>query len=166
MRTIASTILIAILYYVFFVFLNNYSLIYSTIVAQFPIHTKLSIIFSLLTGIGSSLSGLNIIILGIVAGLTGLNSTLLLQNLKVMKSYGSMKVVVGGSSLLGLVSTGCASCGLPLLAFLGLGSSVSFLPLKGLELSLLTVILLLTSTIFLIKKLRKNPSCEVSKIDM
>ncbi len=161
MRTLASTLLIAILYYVFFIFLNNYSLVYSTVVAQFPMHTKLNIIVSLLTGIGTSLSGLNIIILGIVAVLTGLNSTLLFQNLKVMKSYGSMKVVVGGSSLLGLVSTGCASCGLPLLAFLGLGSSVSFLPLKGLELSLLTIILLLTSTFFLIKKLKTKSSCEV-----
>lgn len=82
------------------------------------------------------------------------------QKLKSLKKQGNLKLVVGGSTLIGIVGSGCASCGLPILALLGLSGSVAYLPFRGIELSYISVMLLLFSLYHLIKANNKN-ECEI-----
>ena len=51
---------------------------------------------------------------------------------------------VTGMSL-GIFAQGCAACGIGLTAFFGLAASFATLPLKGLEISILAIIILILS---------------------
>ena len=97
-----------------------------------------------------------IFLLIITAVLTGLNLSLLLQRVKNLKSQGNLRLIVGGSSIIGVISSGCAACGLPILTFLGLAGSVTFLPLKGMELSYFSVLMLSYSLYLLLKPIPDN----------
>lgn len=80
---------------------------------------------TLLTGMWTAMSRLSLFLLVAVAILTGANLTLIVQRLKVIRASGKMSFVVGGNSFLGIVGSGCASCGLPILAFLGLSGAIN-----------------------------------------
>jgi hypothetical protein len=66
-----------------------------------------------------------------------------------------------GDSLLGIATSGCAACGLPLLAVLGLSGSVAYLPWHGTELSLLAVALLAVSFALSLRAYSKALSCNI-----
>jgi len=151
---------ISIIYLIVVTFLMNSSLLIATILGNFGIEYKFKIFISLFFGMWTSMSGTGFALLIITAILTGINLVLLTKKLKSLKSQGNLKIVVGGSSLIGIISSGCASCGLPILALLGLSGSVAYLPFRGIELSYLSVILLLFSLYHLIKANNKN-KCEI-----
>lgn len=116
---------------------------------------------ALLAGMWTAMSRLSLTLLVMVAILTGANLTLVVQRIKAIRASGKMSFVVGGSSLLGIVGSGCANCGLPILAFLGLSGTIFYLPFQGLELSVLAIILLSISLYFLIKQNAKQMICAV-----
>ncbi|MFT4244008.1 MAG: hypothetical protein ACMXYB_00955 [Candidatus Woesearchaeota archaeon] len=70
---------------------------------------------------------------------------------------------IGGlSSTLGILVAGCPACSITIASYLGLASFISFLPYDGLELKLLSFILLLIVNFYLLKdlqvcKFKKNP---------
>lgn len=152
--------LFGICYFLIFLYFNNLDLINKTMTGDFSLKNKIRIVYFLITGVSNSFSSINLSFLLIISFLTGLNLSLLMKRFIFMKNLGHMKFVIGSSSILGLVSSGCASCGLPLLAFFGLSSSIGFLPLKGYEFSIITVLLLLLSTFILIKQLNEKPKCK------
>lgn len=125
--------------------LMNNNLIKDTFLGTYDLAYKLKIVVGLMQGMWTSMSGIGLFLLVTVATLTGLNISILSEKIKTLKSQGGLKFVVGGSSILGAVSSGCAACGLPILAILGLGGSVAYLPLQGMGLSYLSVLFLLIS---------------------
>ncbi len=72
-----------------------------------------------------------------------------------------------GGVLFGFLGVGCASCGSVILAsFVGMGTTaglLSPLPFKGQEFAILGLILLLSSTIFMAKKLQDPLVCKPQK---
>lgn len=148
---IASTT-ISIVYLIIVTFLMNSSLMVTTVLGNFGIEYKFKIFVSLLLSMWSSMTVVGFVLLILTAILTGLNISLLVKVLKGLRKQGNLKLVVGGSTFIGIVGSGCASCGLPALALLGLGGSVAYLPLKGMELSYLSVILLSISFYLLVKQ--------------
>ena len=158
---IAST-LIATAYLVIITFLMNSNLLITTLVGNYDIDYKFKIFTSLFLGMWNSMSGTGFALLIVTAILTGINLSLLGKKLKNLKKQGNLKLVVGGSTLIGIVGSGCASCGLPILALLCLSGSIAYLPFRGMELSYLSVILLLFSLYQLIKANNKN-ECEIVK---
>lgn len=162
MKFLFKVIIIASLYYLLFIFLNNYSLILTTFYSSFQLQAKVQLLFLLLLGSGNSMDLLNLFSLIIIAVLTGINFVLLFEKIQLLQASGSLKLIVGGSSILGIVSSGCASCGLPLLAFIGLGGSLSILPFHGYEFSILSIIALTISAFVLFQK-RKQNICAIPK---
>lgn len=160
MKFLLKVILIAYLYYLLFILLNNYSLILTTFSSSFQLQAKVQVLLSLIIGSGTSMTVSNLIILCLIALLTGINMVLLFEKIQFLQASGSLTFLVGGSSVLGIVSSGCASCGLPLLAFLGLGSSLSVLPFHGYEFSILSILALTLSTYILSQK-RKQNTCTI-----
>lgn len=156
---IASTA-ITIIYLIAVTFLMNSNLMIVTILGNFSLEYKFKIFISLLLSMWGSMTTVGFVLLILTAILTGLNISLLIKTLKGLKRQGSLKLVVGGSTLISIVGSGCASCGLPILALLGLGGSVAYLPFKGMELSYLSVILLTISLYVLIKQNKIN-SCNI-----
>jgi len=97
------------------------------------------------------MNGPGLIVLFLVALLTGANLTLLFGKINMLRNSKNIKLMVGGNSLLGIVGSGCAACGLPILSLLGLSGGVVYLPFRGVEISYISLILLIISFYLLIK---------------
>ena len=86
----------------------------------------------------------------LISLLTGMLITLISYKYKIVKESGKdIGILASLGILVGLLVPGCASCGIGLAAALGLGGSITSLPFKGIEISLIAIILLIVS-IFMI----------------
>src|SRR3989344_8555242 len=164
-KIIIPTLLIGALYVILTVYLMNVGLVKDTIFGSHSLSYKWNLLVALLTGMWTAMSKLSLMLLMIVAILTGANLTLVVQRLRTIRASGKMSFMIGGSSLLGIIGSGCASCGLPILAFLGLSGAIFYLPFQGLELSVLAIVLLSVSLYSLIKRSAKQEVCAVVPIN-
>ena len=89
----------------------------------------------------------------------GLNIALILKTFGRLRNQ-KVRVSVGGGTIFALVATGCTSCGLSIISLFGLSAATfSFLPFMGLEFKLISIVLLLFSFIYTVRKL--DFVCEV-----
>lgn len=160
-KFLVPTLLIAVIYSIAVTYAMNGSLIIDTVIGEFSLQYKISLLLALLQGMWTSMSGIGIVILLLTAFLTGANLTLLWQHVRTIKSFKNLHVVVGGNSLFGLIGSGCAVCGLPILSLLGLSGSILYLPFRGAELSYLAVILLFISFFLLTRSNFQKQLCVV-----
>ena len=133
---------VAFFYFVISIYLPNIALVKQTLLGGFGINYKVSILISLFMGAGSAISVSNLLTLITISILSGVNIALFFKRFGVVKSSGKLTFVVGGGSLLSVAGSGCISCGLPILGILGFGGSLAYLPFRGLELSVLAILLL------------------------
>lgn len=158
---IIPTLVIAVLYVVITIYMMNIRLVLSTIFGSFDLDYKFKLLTALLEGLWTSMSSSGIIMLFTIAVLTGANLTLIFQRIVRMHSFGKLGLFSSFGSLLGLVSGGCAACSLPVLGLLGLGTSVAYLPFRGTELSVLSIVLLLISCFIMIRSEMQSKVCKV-----
>ena len=163
MKVIIIAVLTAAVYFVTVIYLMNYRLVGNTILGDYGLNYKTSLLFSLLGGMWTAMTPSGLIVLILTSALTGINISLIIQRLKFMTGLGGFHLVAGGSSVFSLVSSGCASCGLPVLSLLGLSGSLVYLPFRGLELSFFSVILLTISFVILIRGNRMDRACTITK---
>lgn len=159
--SLLTTLFIAFIYILFTVYVLNYHLFLNTVLGAYALQYKAVILFSLIQGIFTSMSIHSIILLFINSLLVGINLTLVVKTIRVLEDMGGVKVSVGGATLLGLISTGCSSCGLSILSVIGLSASLSFLPFHGLEIQLLATAVLLFSTWYMMRKLLQSGQCKL-----
>lgn len=160
-KFIISTAIIAITYVIATIYLMNAGLVKDAVFGSHSLSYKWNLLAALLAGMWTAMSRLSLALLIVVAVLTGANLSLIAQRLKRLQSLGGMRFMVGGSSLLGIVGSGCVSCGLPILALLGVSGAVAYLPFQGIELSVLATILLSLSLYFLLKSQSQEKVCAV-----
>ncbi len=141
-RFIFGSLGIALSYFIAVSFLMNLDLFKDTVWGNYPLQYKLSILLLLIESMWSIMSKLAFFLVATTALLTGVNIMLIIQRLNQLKASGTLQFMIGGGSLVGVVSSGCAACGLPILSLLGLGGSIAYLPLQGLELSLVAISML------------------------
>jgi len=162
---IIPILLIAAMYMAITIYLMNAGLVKDTLFGMHSLSYKWNLLVALLAGVWTAMSRLSLVLLIVASVLTGANLTLVIQRLKTIRASGKMSFMVGGSSLLGIVGSSCASCGLPIVAFLGLSGTIFYLPFRGLELSVLAIILLLISLYALIRRRPKQTVCAVATTD-
>lgn len=160
-KFIVFAILLAAIYLILSVYLMNFTLVKLTIIGNYPIAYKFNLLVDLLGGMLTAMTGTGLLLLILIALLTGANLILISKRISTLKSSGKLHWVVGGSSLLGIAGSGCAACGLPVIAFLGLSGSVAFLPFGGSEISIISLVLLSISFYLLLKSYREEISCKV-----
>lgn len=152
---ITTSLIIALLYFCVLVFLLNYQLVWYTVISDFKLVYKMQLLITLVMTAYTTSTFANFIGMIAIACLVGFNTSILIKNIQMLRSKNRLHFIVGGSSLIGLISGGCAACGLSLISFLGIGSSVIYtLPFKGLEITLLTIGLLAISSYSLLKQNR------------
>lgn len=159
---IISSLTIASVYLVITTYLMNAELVWQTIFGNFPYSYKVNLLIALLQGMWTAMSGTGLVIVIITSLLTGANISLLITKISLLKKSGNLQLLIGGSTLFGVVGSGCAACGLPVLALLGLTGSVAFLPLRGMELSYISILLLSGSLYLLIRSINQVNSCEIN----
>lgn len=161
-KFLISTIIIACLYIVLAIYLMNTTLLKSTLLGEYSITYKFDLLIALLGGMWTAMSRFGLSMLVLTALLTGANLTLIAQRAVSLKSSGKVHFIAGGSSLLGFIGSGCAACGLPILALLGLSGSIIYLPFRGAELSVISVALLSLSFYLMTRNESKNNVCEIN----
>lgn len=143
--------------FIFFLYLfasisiTNHGLVFATIFTNYPLYYKFLIISGLFLGLYTSLSTLDFYLLIITAFLVAFNLTLLALTLKNLKNS-QLSLVVGGASILSIAAIGCTSCGLSVLSILGFSGALIFLPFDGLTVHIISLLLLLFSTFYMLKK--------------
>ncbi len=160
-KIIVPALIIAALYVMTTVYLMNASLVKDALFGMHSLGYKWGILSALLVGMWTAMSGLSLFLLITVATLTGLNLVLTLERLWFIKSSGKIHWAIGGSSILGIVGSGCASCGLPILALLGFGGAAAYLPFQGMELSLVAIALLSVSLYVLMRGRTQQMFCVI-----
>ena len=139
----------------------NFALINDVLTGGYPLLFKLKLFTALIMGIQTTMTTFNLFMLSINALLTGMVLSLTFRKIAILRKMGNIHLVAGGSSVLGIVSGGCVSCGLPLLSLFGVSGALLYLPFKGAELPFVSLLLLSLSLFFLIKASRKEEYCEV-----
>lgn len=136
--------------------------LFTALIAAHEQFGKLLVLFvSLLTGLWSSLSINDFFLTLVTALLVGVNISLLLQTIYLLEHKGKVKLSIGGATVIGLIASGCTSCGLSLISILGLSTSLSFLPFHGMELHIGAVILLLLSGYYMLRQLHNSLYCKI-----
>lgn len=162
--TIPSVVIIlfiALLYIFFAVFLMNFHLFITLIPGAYPIAFKLTLLYELVTGLGISLGIPDSILLLCIAMLVGLNVVLIFLTIQTLEGMGKVKLSVGGATLIGLVAAGCGACGFTIFSLLGISASLSFLPFHGLEIHVLSFLVLAFSSWYMIKNLIEAQVCRL-----
>lgn len=160
-KFIIPVLLIASAYIILVIYLTNTQLVVDTVIGSFPFSYKVNLLVALLEGMWTAMTPIGLSVLVITALLTGANLTLITKRISALRSSSNLHFVVGGSSLLGVISSGCASCGLSIISLLGLTGSLVYLPLRGEELSYLSVVLLTVSLYFILRGYKTDQSCNI-----
>lgn len=165
-KNIISALLLAAIYLLLSVYLMNFTLVKLTITGNYPLEYKFNLLFNLLGGMVTAMTELGLLTLILASVLVGINLVLITQRISTLKSSKKLHWVVGGSSLLAIIGSGCAACGLPVIALLGLSGAVAMLPFRGIEISIISLAFLLISFYLLVKSYVGELSCKVdSKIN-
>lgn len=161
-KSISVILIISFFYFSFSVLILNYRLISQTFFYQNPIFYKLDIVFQLLKGSYFSLGPFDFALVVFSSLLVGANMLLLLKILRnLKKEKGRLSLTVGGSAVLGIMVAGSCLCGFSTLSLLGVSGALLFLPLKGLEVHLVVVALLVFSFWYSLKTYHQKVVCKV-----
>lgn len=107
---------------------------------------SLSNIESISLGMGRLVANIHESVIILLALLFGLNLTLLRVRITSAMSQQTRSIgTTTVASILGFLFAGCASCGLTLASYIGLGAFAALLPWHGLEVNIFACILLLYS---------------------
>lgn len=161
---LALIMAIAILFYEINVIIAS-SLSIKTFFAQNGFLSTIPFFYSISLGFGQVITKSSFISLIITSILVGTLISLMIFKIKTQKTNLSKKSNTLGTIglTLAILAPGCAACGLGIIALLGLGGiALNFLPFKGLEISLLAI-LILSFTIFKMSKDMKE--CDICKVD-
>ena len=157
---------LALIAFAFAVLLPNFELIFGLLNnSSAPFVTKISIVVSLLGGIVTNFSLLSAGYTIAIAVLFGINIAMIVHLVRKRRRLGKKTVAVGvGGFISGLFGVGCASCGAFLLTAIlssfGAMGLLVYLPLRGGELGVLGVILLIISLALISKKISEPLMCK------
>lgn len=145
-------LIISILYLLFSLFALNHQLVIDTLSNPSSLGYKLILLGTLIQGLFTAFTPIDTLIMVVSSILVGVNLVLVGRSLQLLENQGKVRLSVGGATLISLITTGCSSCGFSLLSLLGLGTSFSFLPFHGMELHIASVVLLILSAWYMVKK--------------
>lgn len=89
---------------------------------------------------------------------------LLRRDIKVLRKISARAIMWQSGAVGGILAAGCPTCGAPLLALFGAPLALMFLPFKGLELKMVSLILLFLSIYWLAENVHQQLSraCKIN----
>ncbi len=138
------------------ILLPNVPLVFELLKDAHEPFLKMKIILGLLSGIKTNFSSLSFILSFFIALLFGIYVSLFMYLLKKrQKTFGTKKGLIGAIS--GMIGLHCTTCGAFLLSMIfsttGAVAIIALLPFKGVEFSIVSIILLLLSILMLVKNI-------------
>ena len=151
---ILKSLFFALLYTSLSIILINYKSYLSFAQSDYDIFGKIKVLLFIFAGSFQALDTRDTILLLTTAILFGLNLELVLRKIKFLASFGNLHVTLG-TGLITLAATGCASCGLSIASIVGLSGVLVLLPFHGLELYIVSILVLLVSLFYNLRTLVK-----------
>lgn len=155
-------VLIAIIFYELNVLIPNFKTLFA--VSNGPINT-LYIFYLMSFNFVNTIKLHSFISLIIISILLGMLFSIIVYKTKVIRSSSRNKktgAIATTGIFLGLIAPGCAACGIGILSALGLGTAViTFLPYDGLELSILSILILGFAMFSISKGLLECKTCQI-----
>jgi len=169
-RYATLTVLVASFVFVLATWLPNLGLIWQIVSSSsIALSDKLGFLFSLVGSIQTNFTLFSASYTIIIAILFGINVALVTYYFKRRKKFleqGGMITSMGGL-VTGVFGIGCAACGTfiltPLLAVVGAGSLIAFLPFGGEEFGILSVGILGLSVFLTSKKIQDPLTCNIEE---
>lgn len=163
-RYVYLSLLSSIIFWLVISIINQYSWLEFVLMSSwFDFHTKTSLLVSTLFENITNITTFSDVLYIVIAFLVGINISVVIFSIK---KYAKIHKSVGlgtGALMLGIIGVGCVSCGSFLLAsILGTTTILSiiyYLPLKGSEINLLVLVLLLLSIYLSVKQVKKYNTC-------
>lgn len=158
---ILKSLILGIFYFTIALILFDFKTYESILSQSYPFVVKLNISYLLFIGSFSILGLRDTILIILISFLFGINLELVLRKLKFLKDRGGLHITFG-AGLLSLVAAGCASCGLSFASVLGIAALVSLLPFRGLELYIVSILILLVSLLYNLRTLVRV--CKINRL--
>ncbi len=157
-------LLTAIIFFLLNILLPNLKAL-KTVIASTTMSQAITFIGALLQGGINSITTTSLYVLIIISLLIGIVLSLLIYKVKMVKMFSMQdgKTTTIGA-ILGLAAPGCASCGIGVLSAVGLTSTLAYLPFKGMEIGLISIALLMTSTASLASRIADGNACSIKAI--
>ncbi len=157
-----TVIFLTLFYILLQIYLFNFRLINQTILGEYLLSYKFTLLYQLVKGFYISFPPKETIFTSVVALLAGMNIALLFSSItKMKKNQGSLKISFGGVSVLALASSGCPSCGITILSILGPASGPFSLFLHNSTVQVGIISLLLFSLFTTLRQYSRTNSCEI-----
>lgn len=161
-KSIALILIIALFYFSFSTLALNYKLVWGTIFGSYDVTYKIGLIALLIKGSREALSRIDFLLLVITSILVGINILLVLKIIRNLKYQGTkVSLSIGGSSIIGIIATGCSSCGLSILSIMGFSASLAFMPFRGIWLHFVAILLLALSIYYSIRVIYYSITCKI-----
>jgi hypothetical protein len=144
---IVKSIIFGLIYLIVALVLFDFKTYESVLSQAYPVLAKLWISLLLFMGSFSILGLRDSLLIVIIALLFGINLELVIRKLKFLKDNGGLHITFG-AGILSLIAAGCASCGLSFASVLGIATIVALLPFHGLELYILSILILFISLLY------------------
>lgn len=157
------TITLAVFFYLVNVMISNWKTLLS-FYPEFGFLKTINLFFNLTIGFGNTLKFSSYVSLLVTGALFGLLFSLITYKTLIIKTAtGKTGTFVVGGIFLGMIAPGCAACGVGLLSLFGLSSAfLVFLPLEGLEISLLAIGILFFSIMKISEDMSSAGTCEIN----
>ncbi len=159
------TLIVALAVFLFSIWLPNLSFVKEIVSSQyFGVSEKASILFNSLKAFQTNFRPFGQVAMVTMSLLFGLNVSLLTFYLKRRMALQKAAGMSLGGMLAGFIGIGCASCGSVIIASI-FGTSISaafigLLPFKGQEFSVIGIIVLSLSNIYISKKIQEPFVCK------
>lgn len=161
LRSVILVLIITICYVSLEAFLLNSSLVINTLLGAYSLVYKWIILSDLLLGLFTSMTPFELTLQVLNGLFLGVNLVLLIKTIHHLHGMGGVKISVGGAALISLVTAGCGACGVTILSVLGLSTSLSFLPFHGIEIQIVSLVILIFSSWYMLKKLTDSQICSL-----
>ena len=155
-----TTAVIAVVYLCVIAFLMNRTLLLSTWEYPYPFRYKFDLSWALFRGLVTSNTPFDLTMLVLNALLTGANLFLVWIKVTQLHKFGTVTWFSLGGSVLGVLSAGCAACGLPIISLVGITSAGALAYFDNTFFLLLSFVLLLVSFYYLAKSIVIN-KCKI-----
>jgi len=115
-------------------------------------------LFVMMSGVNDTF--INLLLLFIIAVLFGVFAALFVYKIKIVRQTSSTGILGTLGITVGLFSAGCPTCGAFLFSMIGMPLALFYLPFKGLELKVLSILMLLISNYLIARSLTV---CKINK---
>lgn len=161
-RYVAASILISSFMFFIFILVNNFS----TFITVLSLNPSAKLLIEVTTNGAANIlavSGAPLFAsIVAVSVLSGVTISMIIYQIRVTRSLGGKRNLAGfGGIFGGAFSSSCSACATTLASILGVAGGLAIFPLKGLEISLPSIGILVASMYFISKNVIESGECKV-----